>query len=75
MDETQENLPLGLRCSNHCMNLATLPLQVPPFLLDAKVYPVLQMVGAANMAQHEGVVSYLETTEKSKWNVHYFVLI
>ena len=38
-------------------------------VLDTEVYPVLQVVGMANLAQSEGVVSYIETTEKVKQSV------
>ena len=41
-------------------------------LLDAVVYPALQAVGTANVAQTEGVVSYIKTMKKSKQCVHHF---
>ena len=42
------------------------PVQAIPFILDAEVYHVLQVVGVANVAQPEGVASYVKTTEKRK---------
>ena len=57
MDETEANLPVGLRSCNRWKSLAMLPLQALPFLLDAEVYPVQQVVGTVNMAQPESVVS------------------
>ena len=52
-------------------NLATLPSQALIFL-DAELYRVLQVVGPTNMAQPEGLVSYVETMKKGKWNIHHF---
>ena len=51
----------------HCNgweNLATVSLQALPFLLDAEVHHVLQAVAKANVAEPEGLVSYVETTKK-----------
>ena len=44
-------------------DLAIVPLQALPFSLNFEVFPVLQVVGMANVAQPEGVVSYIETRE------------
>ena len=43
------------------------------WFLDTEGYPVLQAVGAAKVAKLVGVVSYLETTEKSRWSIPHFV--
>ena len=45
-------------------------LQAFPFL-DAEMHPTLQAVGVGNMVQPEGVVSYTEIAEKSKWSVYH----
>ena len=60
MNQTEANFPVGLRRCNCWENLATVLLQALPFLSDAEVYPVLQ------------VVEVVETTEKSEWNVYGF---
>ena len=39
MTHSEANLPVGLRRCNHWKNLATVALQVLPFLWDAKVCP------------------------------------
>ena len=72
MDDTEANLPVGLRRCNHWKNLTTVSLQALPFLVDSEVYPVLQEVGVANVAQPEGVVLSVETTERDKWHIHHF---
>ena len=45
MDETEANLPVGLRCYNHWKNLATIPLQALPLILKALrcMYPLLDV--------------------------------
>ena len=47
--EAKVYLMVGLRPYNCWKNLATVPLQAIRFL-EAEVYPVLQAMGAANMA-------------------------
>ena len=64
IDENKANLTVGLRRCNCWKNNPTVPLQALPFL-DTEVYPVLQMMGMANVAHPKGVVSYVETTEKA----------
>ena len=70
VDKNEANLLMWLRCHNHWKNLARVPLEVLPFL-DAKVYPVVQALGKANLVQPESMVSYVETTKKDKWSIHH----
>ena len=60
MEETGANSQVGLRCCKCWKNFATVPLQELSFFLDAEVYPVLQVVGMANVTQPEDGVSTLK---------------
>ena len=61
VNQTEANLPAGLRRCNYWKNLATVLLQALPISSDAKVHPILQAVEA------------VETTKKSKQGVYYIV--
>ena len=56
VQETEAILPVELRCCSHWKNIAKLCLHALQFLLYNEVYPVLQMVGTANVPQPEDVV-------------------
>ena len=57
MDETKMNDGVEMLW---LLNVATVPLPVFLFLED-KVYPVFWAVGAANVTEPEGMVSYIQT--------------
>ena len=69
MDKTELNTLVGLSYCSCWKNLTTVHFQELTFL-DIEVYPMLQSVGMANGAEPEGVVWYVETTEKSRQSIH-----